>query len=275
MMFVVNKIVFFFLNPLMIGLGGLLLGWLLGRLGRRRCATAAKVAAVVWLWFWATALPSRWIGRPLESHFPPRAMAEIPAADAIVELGGGMGALTTPGYGANMSLCADRVWYAARLWKAGKAPVVVPSGEGVAEGDAVFLTDYGIPGAALWVEGNSRNTEENVKFAATILRTRLTKPRPRILLVTSAWHMRRSLLLFSKYAPDLEVIPVATDYEYTQTGERNLSGRDFVPTADDFLRGTMLFKELLGYWGYRLFRLSDSVNPSADGGSSVRRCCRR
>lgn len=254
-MFIVNKIVFLFLNPLMIGLIGLLVGWLFGRRGLRKCATAAKVTACLWLWFWSTTLPSRWIGRPWEAQYPPCEIAALPTADAIVELGGGMGGHDQPGYGAEMAVSADRVWCAARLWKAGKAPVVVPSGEGAMEGDVVFLTDYGLPRAALWVENLSRNTEENAKFSAKLLRQRLPKTaRPRILLVTSAWHMRRSLLMFEKYAPGVEVIPVATDYEHTLASQRTLTGKDLFPNADAIARNAALFKEFLGYWGYRLLR---------------------
>ncbi len=254
MMYFVNKIVFFFLNPLMLGLLGLLAGIVLARVGWRKCAAAAKVAALLWLWFWFSTLPSRWIGRPLESRFPPRAMDEIPTADAIVELGGGMAGHDLPGYGAEMAAGADRAWCAARLWKAGKAPAVIPTGTGVAVGDAAFLSDYGVPDAALWVENDSRNTEENIKFTAKLLRTKTKTAKPRILLVTSAWHMRRAMLFFAKYAPEVEAIPVAADYEHTLAAERRLSGQDFTPNADAFARNTALFKELLGYWGYRLLR---------------------
>lgn len=254
MMFFVNKIVFLFLNPLMFGLLGLLVGAMLARVGWRKCATAVKVAAVVWLWFWFSSLPSRWIGRPLESCFPPHPMVEIPRADAIVELGGGMAGHGLPGYGAEMAQAADRAWCAARLWKAGKAPGVIPSGKGVAEGDIAFLKDYGLYDAAIWVEDNSRNTEENVKFSAQLLRTKVKAERPRILLVTSAWHMRRALFFFAKYAPEIEVFPVAADYEHTLVDEREFSGLDLLPNADSLARNTALFKELLGYWGYRLLR---------------------
>lgn len=256
-MFIFNKIVFFFCNPLMIGLVGLVLGWLFGRLHWRKCATGVKIAAVVWLWFWATALPSRWIGAPLEAQYPPVPLAEIPLADAIVELGGSMSGHDREGYAAEMSAGADRVWCSARLWKAGKAPIVVPSGEGTLAGDAEFLLDYGVPADSILTEGVSRNTEENARFVAALLKRRNeagARPQQTILLVTSAWHMRRSVLMFEKYAPELHVIPVAADYEYTLIGTRDFSGRDFVPTSADFDRGNVLFKELIGYWGYRLFR---------------------
>ncbi len=254
MTFLVNKIVFLAFNPLMLGLLGLLTGAILTRIGWRKCATTAKVAAVVWLWFWLSTFPSRWIGRPFEACFPPRPLNEIPTADAIVELGGGMAGHVLPGYGAEMEQSADRTWCAARLWKAGKAPAVIPTGQGVADGDAAFLADYGIPDAAIWVENNSRNTEENVKFTTQLLRTKVKAERPCILLVTSAWHMRRASLFFAKYAPDIKVFPVAADYEHTLASERRLSMLDFLPNADALARNTALFKEFLGYWGYRLLR---------------------
>jgi len=54
-----------------------------------------------------------------------------------------------------------------------------------------------------------KRRQENAKFVETVLATKNTK-NAKILLVTSAWHMRRSLLMFKKYVPKLDVIPAAT-----------------------------------------------------------------
>ena len=78
--------------------------------------------------------------------------------------------------------------------------------------------------------------------------------KPRVLLVTSAWHMRRSVLMYRKYAPSLEIIPAATDYEATVQTGRPFSLKDLWPDATMFYANSYILKEYIGYWGYRLLR---------------------
>ena len=76
----------------------------------------------------------------------------------------------------------------------------------------------------------------------------------KILLVTSAWHMRRSVLMYRKYAPSLELIPAAADYEATVITGHPFAFKDIWPDANMLFANSYIFKEYLGYWGYRLFR---------------------
>jgi len=75
-----------------------------------------------------------------------------------------------------------------------------------------------------------------------------------VLLVTSAWHMRRAALMFSKYAPALDVTPAPADYMFTSEGGRPFEAKDLLPCVENLHRSTTLFKELLGYCGYKVFR---------------------
>ena len=160
---------------------------------------------------------------------------------------------------------ADRVWHAARLYKAGKAPRVIASGNGDRVSTLPLLLDFGVPESAVIVEDESRNTEENARFEERILTasdksgTQLPtandqQPTKKILLVTSAYHMRRAMLMYRKYAPSLEIIPAATDYEVTVRTIHPFRFEDIWPDADIFAANSNLFKERIGYWGYRLFR---------------------
>ena len=63
--------------------------------------------------------------------------------------------------------------------------------------------------------------------------------------------------MYERYAPNLEVIPAATDYEMAarQRGRTVVCFlRELVPDADAFFRSSFLLKEYVGYWGYRLLR---------------------
>ena len=195
----------------------------------------------------------RWLGCALEDSYPIVNAEDAPMADAIVILGGGMGANTNVYPYAEMWGGADRVWHAARLYKAGKAPIVIPTGSGERESTVPLLIDLGVPASAIFVEDKARNTEENAKFVETVLATKDTKYAT-ILLVTSAWHMRRSVLMFKKYAPNLKIIPAATDYEALVKTGKGFGWGDLLPSGDCLAANSYCCKEYIGYWGYSFFR---------------------
>ena len=197
----------------------------------------------------------RWMGLGLEREWPVVMAKDAPKADAIVLLGGGMGANTNVYPYAEMWNGADRVWHAARLYKAGKAPIVIPTGRGEQTSTVPLLRDLGVPEGAIVVEGEARNTEENARFVEKILGTKNTKgTKMKVLLVTSAWHMRRSVLMYRKYAPSLEIIPAAADYEATVNTSHPFCFKDIWPDTNALFANSYIFKEYLGYWGYRLLR---------------------
>ena len=286
-MFYLNKIVGAIVNPIAMTLILLVIGMVLGTRGRKRLALGFVGGGVLWLWLWSTPMLYRWIGLGLEREWPVVMAEDAPKADAIVILGGGMGVNTNAYKYAEMWSAADRVWHAARLWKAGKAPIVITSGTGERVATVPLLRDFVVAEAAIVVEDKARNTEENAKFVEEILlgsggvksggleesnspthpprnsstNTSPTHPiphsptsRPKVLLVTSAWHMRRSVLMFKKYAPNLEIIPSATDYEALVRTGRGFRLEDLMPSADCLMANSYCFKEYIGYWGYRLFR---------------------
>ena len=252
-MYYLNKIVGAIVNPIAITLIVMMIGMVVGARGRKRLALGLIGGSAFGLWLWSTPMMCRWVGLGLEREWPVVLAEDAPRADAIVILGGGMGANTNVYKYAEMWGGADRVWHAARLWKAGKAPVVITSGTGEREATVPLLRDLGIPEAAIVVEDKARNTEENAKFVETVLTTKSTK-NAKILLVTSARHMRRSVLMFKKYTPNLEIIPAATDYEaLVRTGGEG-SLEDLIPSADCLSSNSACLKEYVGYWGYRLLR---------------------
>ena len=254
-MYLLNKIVGGLLNPLVVGLMMVVVGGLCLWRNWRKAGFGLLIVAVAWLWLWSTPMTYRWMGGALESEWPVVKAEDAPTADAIVLLGGGMGSNTNVYPYAEMWNGADRVWHAARLYKAGKAPIVIPTGAGEKESSVPLLLDLGVPEGAIRVESEARNTEENAKFVEKILEPRNSQnTRKRVLLVTSAWHMRRSVLMYRKYAPSLEIIPAAADYEATVQTGRPFSLKDLWPDATMFYANSYILKEYIGYWGYRLFR---------------------
>lgn len=254
--FCLNKILGVMMSPIVIGQGVLLSGLMLLLFRRWRLALVAVMCGTLWFWILASPATYRIIASNLELMYPVTLAEDTPNADAIVILGGGMGSRTNCYPYAEMWASADRVWHAARLFKAGKAPVVVPSGSNVESSTVPLLIDLGVPVTNIVVEGDSRNTEENARFVERLLLERACDERPKILLVTSAWHMRRSELMYKTYAPGLDVVPVATDYEALVRCQwkTDLRWGDFMPNAEMFFLNSNMVHEILGYWGYRLIR---------------------
>jgi uncharacterized SAM-binding protein YcdF (DUF218 family) len=119
---------------------------------------------------------------------------------------------------------------------------------------ASILTQIGVPREALWLEGNSRNTYENAVESKKILDRAGIR---RIVLVTSALHMPRSVAIFEKQG--FEVIPAPTDYlvtdrdwTYYLTPDWRIQLFNLIPTAEDLHFTTLALKEYLGILVYRL-----------------------
>ena len=256
-MFYLNKIAFALVNPLLLSLLAIAISVLL--LAKCECkkGSLARKAAISLGVFAVCSLPvTTWVlGVPLERPYPMQQPTDAPEADAIVVLGGGMGSNTNALIYANMQSGADRVWAAAQLYHAGKAPIVIATGCEELNSTKPLLSWMGVPDDALIVENDSRNTEENAAFTQETLLARLGQDaNPRILLVTSAWHMRRSELMFARYAPRLSFTPFAADYEATCSIARPLKLKDFIPAIDALKVNTDYLREHVGYWGYKLLR---------------------
>jgi len=243
-MYFINKILFFAVSPIVVSFV-----WLFIAFFARKCRRLVIAGTVLWLWFWSCGIAGRIIALPLEREWAVVAAEDQPSADAIVLLGGGVSAQKEGFPMPDLKQAADRAWYAARLYRFGKAPLVIPSNPCAMQCDNVLLVDLGVPESAIRLETAAKNTEENARFVAAML-----GEEKKILLVTSAWHMRRAVFMFQKYAPGLEVIPAATDYESLTGFSSKISWKDFLPDAGALAGNTAMFKEVVGYWGYRLFR---------------------
>jgi len=257
-----NRLVGFFLSPLTLGILLVVIGAGLQFFGKRRVGWVVGLFAAVWFWVWSMPAFSLLLGYGLERAYPPQRAEAMPKADAIVVLGGGMGCNMNLPY-AEMWSAADRVWHAARLYKAGKAPVVIPSGTGDQFAAVPLLVDLGVPRKAIHIETKARNTEENARFVERMVRQlpgMEKKRKPSVLVVTSAWHMRRALLNFQQTG--LEVVPSPADHEATTLRQGKLTVKDFLPSCDRFCMSCVMAKEYTGYWLYRGKYL---LRPPANG----------
>lgn len=102
------------------------------------------------------------------------------------------------------------------------------------------MRNYNIADSALMFEKKSRNTIENIQFSKQILEAKHLPP-PYV-LVTSAFHMRRALLICKK--ANLEVVPYPCNYF---AGKGLFTFADFIPSAQTLSDWNIYIKELVGY----------------------------
>ena len=224
---------------------------LLGR--QKRLGLPVLGFALAWLWFWATPVVSHALQLSLEGQFHDQVVTALPSADAIVVLGGGVrSALPARFAYPDLLPAADRVWHAARIFRAGKAPRVLVSGgnlpwlgERQPEADAIreLLIELGVTPDAIMLERNSRSTRENARYSAELLAGLGLK---QVLLVTSALHMPRASATFQ--AVGIEVIPAPTDFRAVPEQQHLLR---WLPDAQALLDSSLAIKEYLGLWVYR------------------------
>lgn len=248
--FTLAKLLSLFIYPLsmslLLGVVALVFLWLQWT----RSSFYTLLLAVGWLYLCSTLLFANFLIGTLERGFSPRAMSVIAPADAIVLLGGAMrGDTHYLGALPDLNQHADRLIHAVALYKAGKAPVVVLTGGGVegARSEAEQMKDVlevmGVPSQDVLLDRRSLNTHDNAVYSAQLLKAR---GMDRILLVTSAYHMRRSLALFE--AQGLGVVPAPTDYQRLLTSGV-LPG--WLPTVSNLHQSTDALHEIVGYWVYR------------------------
>ena len=78
--------------------------------------------------------------------------------------------------------------------------------------------------------------------------------KPKVLLVTSAWHMKRARLMFEKYASEIEVVCAPADFENTFTAEKTPLFKMVLPDSNVFMLNSVAFHEWVGIVGYKVFR---------------------
>ncbi len=186
------------LMPLLVIFGGLLLLRRRPRLGRPLAWGGLLVA-----WLLSTPVVVNLITTPLED-VPVLQPQDLARGEAIVILGAGVHRFM-PEYGGPgpNRLALERLRFGARLARASGLPLLV-SGEAGPMTESL-RADFGV--APDWLEGGSLDTEENARNTVGILRG---KGIGRIVLVTHAAHMRRSMAEFSAHG--IVVIPAPTGF---------------------------------------------------------------
>lgn len=241
------------LKPILVTLvlppGGPILLALLGMalmLKSVRTGMLVTFVGLALLWFLSCNAVSVELARTLIPQVQPITREQLQSVQAIVVLGGGVHG-DAPEYGAAQpsSHTLDRLRYGVALAKASGKPLGFAGGVGwAAQGTGVepegavarriAQQEYGVQ--LRWVDDRSRDTEENARLAAQLLRRDAVK---RVALVTSAFHMPRSVRAFRRAG--LEVVAAPTAF----IGPRERPVMEALPSAEGLAAARHVIREWL------------------------------
>ncbi len=262
MFFFLSKTVGVMLLPVnfLIGIG--LIGALLR--ATRFAATGRRlmIASIALLAICGFSPLGNWLLYPLEARFPPWD-ASRGAPDGIIVLGGSIDADLSEAHGQTVVRgAADRIIAAAELarrypnarvlFTGGSANLVSNDAREADYAGAVFES-LGVAKNRLIVERRSRNTQENAEFSRAMVEP---KSGERWLLLTSAFHMPRSVGLFRKAGFNIEPCPV----DWRVGGRSDLVAFSSIAT-EGLGRTEVGMREWLGLMAYRATGKIDELLP--------------
>jgi len=224
----------------------ILLGVLLLRGRHRKLGRVLLFCGFFSLYFISTAFVSNLLIAPLERNHPP--LQKIVKTDAIVVLTAGIRDLSHIGLGYYPDPSSlDRLLYGYQVYRSLEGvPLVISGGRadptkpdisiGKTLGSAALA--MGMPKRDLVIEDDSVNTYEGALNVRRLLKVK------KVILVTSASHMARSVRLYRKAGFD--VIPAPTDF---MGGPESLNLYSFIPTAGSMaVSSTALYEYLSTGW---------------------------
>ncbi len=196
------------------------------------------ILGIIFYYIFSITLVSDFLLLPLEGNYQPLTLDRMAEADKIVLLLGGREADV---------LRASEVLRISHLTNHEKKIIISgtdplnPKSE-TAQAVRNFFIHRGIPSETIIIEGQSRDTWENIQNVKEIV-----KEQP-FFLVTSAYHLKRSEQEFKKV--NANPIPAPTDFKR----KANYGFFDFVPGSQSLRNSDLAIKEYFGILYYNLIK---------------------
>lgn len=230
---------------------------------RRNKRKTGKILIAVGLslyYLFSTTVVSDFLLSPLEKKYSHLRVEDINKADKIVLLLGGREADVLRGSEVlrlyNQQLTINNQQF--KIIISGTNPLLPSSQEAL--GVKRFFVSRGLAEENIIIEGQSRNTWENIRNVKEIV-----GERP-FFLVTSAYHMERAMKEFEKVGA--RPIPAPTDFKHTKSARSAEASRnanaptrielgynilDFFPDAEKLRNTNLAFHEYFGILFYRFY----------------------
>ena len=185
---------------------------------------------------------------------------EIPQSEYVVVLSGGMKNLNSINNNFEWN-DPDRFFAGLKILKSGKAKKIIFTGakspfkkteklEGaILKEEAITL---GVNPIDIVVTNPVFNTFQEAKAIKFIFKN---KKNPRIILVTSAFHMNRAKYIFNN--ENISVIPFPVDFKKSNLKNFQIikNPLNWIPNAENFYISSLIFKEIIGRYYYYLYYL--------------------
>ena len=182
---------------------------------------------------------------PLENQCKP--LEKTDSVETIVLLTGGLRGIDLPVTSTLGESTLFRTIEAIRIYlKADKGTKIIVSGTNK-EAVAIieFLENFNIPKEDIVLEGESKSTYDSAKTVKDMI-----KEKP-FFLVTSAYHMPRSVYIFKKF--EMNPIPAPCDY-MVDFQNKELLLLDFFPQPVNLKKVDLAFHEYFGILFYRFLK---------------------
>ena len=226
-MIYLHKILPLFTAPLFIALGLILVGVIC----RKR-----KLAffGIVILGVFSNPFFSDWAAKTAERSYSPVDVVSLEKSAFVVVLSGDI----------------DRFKAAVEILHAGKADKIIVTGgktpwENKELNDGEYFLSisgqYGVDPSQVILTGPVQNTEQEARQVS-----RLISSDSKIILVTSALHMPRSVTLFGRYGFELTAYPIKF------SNKEKFTPMKFIPSAKALHRSSQIYRELQGRLFYQL-----------------------
>ena len=188
----------------------------------------------------------------LESDYELIKPSKVETADAVIVLSGMVKTIQTKNsLDYEWGEAADRIFAGIDLFKSNKAPILILTGGkvpwsiGVPEGEYLrdVAIELGVPEKDILITENVKNTDQEAKATMKLL----SLDSPKVILVTSAFHMPRAQLVFE--AAGISVIPFPVDF---LIGTGKITLMSFIPSASSFAETSFFVREMIGRTYYNL-----------------------
>ena len=245
-MIFLHKILPLFVMPLMIYLIIIILGT------KKENKNIIYISSFIF-YIVSTPIFSNLIMKKVEGEYYYRSINEIEQADAIVILSGMMRINEFEDDYIVEWGDIDRFFKGIRLYDLNKSNLIIFTGGNnpynktkISEGKVLenFAIKYGVKKEDIVITKDVLNTSDEARAVHDLIGNKKT-----IILVTSAFHMKRAKSLFERQK--INVIPYKVDYKTPPSLEFNFI--DFLPSSQGLKKTEIAFREIIGRLYYSIF----------------------
>ncbi|QHL86804.1 YdcF family protein [Nibribacter ruber] len=254
MFFILSKLLQYLTSPFLWIMAVFVFGLFSRNQGKKRWAFRV---GLVLLFFFSNPFISNevWLAWEPEAVL----MKDVKNYDAAIVLTGVTEVNRSPHDRVHFNEGAERILDAVQLYKMGRVQKIIITGGSGAIKDVVRTEAEnleqtalyaGVPKQDILIEQRSRNTRENALYTKELLSQH--PELQRLLLITSAFHMRRAQACFEKVGLNFDTFPA--DF---QTHDRSFHLDDLlIPSAEALQDWTRLLHEWVGVLTYKLLGYS-------------------